>query len=88
MGGAVTGGVLVGSAIASRIQVTQLPQLVALFHSLVGSAAAATCLAEYMENSTALLETGGGAVKAALFLGCYIGWRERGEARDGKRHGL
>lgn len=33
---------------AKRMEVTDLPQMVALFHSLVGAAAVVTCLSNYM----------------------------------------
>ncbi|GMT04459.1 hypothetical protein PENTCL1PPCAC_26633 [Pristionchus entomophagus] len=75
MGGAVGGGALIGLAIANRIKVTDLPQLVAAFHSFVGLAATLTCLANFMVEHPHFLEdpTGTAAAKTALFLGAYIG---------------
>jgi NAD(P) transhydrogenase len=58
LGTALTLGSLLGVGIARKIQVTDLPQLVALFHSFVGVAAAATCIAEYMEHLDKLMEPG------------------------------
>ncbi|PAV83895.1 hypothetical protein WR25_25294 [Diploscapter pachys] len=43
-------GSAIGLGIAHRIKVTDLPQLVAAFHSFVGLAATATCLADYMHE--------------------------------------
>jgi NAD(P) transhydrogenase len=42
-----TGGLL-GAIVARRIAITDLPQLVAAFHSLVGMAAVLTCLSHYI----------------------------------------
>ena len=50
MAAALTSGSLIGAAIANRIKVTDLPQLVALFHSFVGIAATATCTANYLQE--------------------------------------
>ena len=41
------GGAL-GTVIAKKIEITDLPQLVAAFHSLVGAAAVLTCLSTYI----------------------------------------
>lgn len=58
MGTAISLGALLGAGIARKIQITDLPQMVALFHSFVGVAASATCLAEYMEHVDKLIEPG------------------------------
>lgn len=42
-----TGGLL-GAIVARRIAITDLPQLVAAFHSLVGMAAVLTCVSHYI----------------------------------------
>ena len=46
--GLLTAGAVAGAAIAKRMAVTDLPQLVAAFHSLVGGAAMAASVASYM----------------------------------------
>merc|ERR1719470_512765 len=43
-------GGLLGTTIAKRIEITDLPQLVAAFHSLVGMAAVLTCFSTYLDH--------------------------------------
>merc|ERR1712038_1551344 len=68
------GGGAIGTTIAKKIEITDLPQLVAAFHSLVGMAAMLTCFATYLDHypgfATAPAAT---MIKSALFLGTYIG---------------
>ncbi|KAK6033422.1 putative NAD(P) transhydrogenase subunit beta [Ostertagia ostertagi] len=75
MGSAVGLGSLIGLGIAQRIKVSDLPQLVAAFHSFVGLAATMTCLADFIVEHPHFLTdpSACGAAKMSLFLGAYIG---------------
>jgi NAD/NADP transhydrogenase beta subunit len=69
----IAGG-LIGTVAAKKIEVTDLPQMVALFHSLVGAAAVLTCFANYLlEQPHFMTDPAANVIKTFLFLGTYIG---------------
>uniref|UniRef100_A0AAX7UY21 proton-translocating NAD(P)(+) transhydrogenase n=1 Tax=Astatotilapia calliptera TaxID=8154 RepID=A0AAX7UY21_ASTCA len=71
---AMAGGGTLGLTIAKRIEISDLPQLVAAFHSLVGLAAVLTCIAEYMIEYPHLdTHPAAGVLKTVAYLGTYIG---------------
>merc|ERR1711863_28752 len=70
---AAAGGAL-GTTIAKKIEITDLPQLVAAFHSLVGMAAVLTCVATYIDHfPTFATAPDATLIKSSCFLGTYIG---------------
>merc|ERR1719446_758111 len=72
-GTAGIGGVL-GTTIAKKIEITDLPQLVAAFHSLVGMAACLTCFATYVDHFPSFAtDPAATMIKSSCFLGTFIG---------------
>ena len=69
----IAGGTI-GTVMAKRMEVTDLPQMVALFHSLVGAAAVITCIANFLAEHPHFLDNpAANVIKASSFLGTYIG---------------
>merc|ERR1712045_754765 len=74
MGLTAGAGAVLGSAIAKKIEITDLPQLVAAFHSLVGAAAVLTCVATFVDHfPTFATDPAATMIKTSIFLGTYIG---------------
>ena len=73
VGGMVVGGVI-GAFVARRVQMTQMPELVAAMHSLVGLAAVFIAIAAVNNPEAMGLHTPiTGLHKAELFIGTFIG---------------
>merc|ERR1711990_844035 len=67
-------GAGIGTTIAKKIEITDLPQLVAAFHSLVGMAAVLTCVATYIDHFPGFAtDPAATMIKSTTFLGTYIG---------------
>merc|ERR1712212_78375 len=74
MAAVAAGGGILGTTIAKKIEITDLPQLVAAFHSLVSMAAMLTCFATYLDHYPGFAtDPAATMIKSALFLGTYIG---------------
>eukprot|EP01059_Diplonema_ambulator_P006972 TRINITY_DN1653_c2_g1_i1.p1 TRINITY_DN1653_c2_g1~~TRINITY_DN1653_c2_g1_i1.p1 ORF type:complete len:1105 (+),score=393.82 TRINITY_DN1653_c2_g1_i1:66-3380(+) len=74
MVGSMAVGGLAGYAGSSRIELTELPQMVALFHSFVGIAASAVCISSFM-HEVGHYDTDPLANfhKAAIYVGTFLG---------------
>ena len=74
--GIAVGGI-VGTVIAQKVAMTQMPQLVAAFHSLVGMAACMVALGALFSPMAFGIDDGAGGIKTQslieLSLGCAIG---------------
>jgi H+-translocating NAD(P) transhydrogenase len=74
MAGTLGIGGLIGAIIARKIPITDLPQLVAAFHSFVGAAAVLTCISHFMiEGAHLATDPAAAVIKTSLFLGTFIG---------------
>ncbi len=69
IGGAIIAGAIIGSIAAQRVQMTKMPELVALMHSFVGLSAVLIAVAAVFNPA----QTHSGAQKIELFIGAFIG---------------
>jgi NAD(P) transhydrogenase subunit beta len=69
IGGAIIAGAVIGSIAAQRVQMTKMPELVALMHSFVGLSAVLIAVAAVFNPA----QTHSGAQKIELFIGAFIG---------------
>ena len=81
--GALVAGSLIGTALALKVEMTSMPELVAVLHSFVGLAAALVGLNSYLETTTGhgaeltihLVEVGVGVfIGGVTFTGSIIAW--------------
>ncbi len=91
--GAITVGSIIGAVLAKRVEMTGMPELVAILHSFVGLAAVLVGLGSYVEGSTHegaelvvhLVEIWVGvAVGALTFTGSVIAWGKLRGSISGK----
>ncbi len=68
----IVGG-LIGIFVASRVEMTQMPQLVAMLHSFVGLAAVLVGIASYLDPGSHLEGTEKTIHEVEIFLGVFIG---------------
>jgi NAD(P) transhydrogenase subunit beta len=73
LGGALAAGGLVGVVVARRVQMTQMPELVAILHSLVGLAAVLVGFANFLDHSTAITGVEKSIHDIETYLGILIG---------------
>ncbi len=71
-GGIIIGG-SIGLAVAKKVAMTQMPELVAILHSLVGLAAVLVGFANFMAHDTALAGAAKTIHNVETFVGIFIG---------------
>lgn len=64
---------LIGAAIASRVAMTSMPELVAILHSFVGMAAVLVGIANYLQTSQPLVGVEETIHQLEIFIGVFIG---------------
>ncbi len=70
---ALVAGSSIGAVLASRVQMTSMPELVAILHSFVGAGAVLVGLAGFAAHPTEVLDVARGIHLAECFVGVIIG---------------
>ena len=73
LAGALVPGLIIGAILASRVQMTSMPQLVAMLHSFVGLAAVLVGFATYLGPHTDMAPAELNLHTAEIFIGVCIG---------------
>ena len=71
--GAMTIGSLIGLRLAKKVEMTQMPELVAILHSFVGLAAVLVGFNSYFEHNPGIIGTALSIHNVEIFLGVFIG---------------
>ncbi len=71
--GAVTVGALIGAVLAVRVEMTSMPQLVAILHSFVGLAAVLVGISSYLAGATFPTHAEEVIHQVEIFLGVFVG---------------
>jgi NAD(P) transhydrogenase subunit beta len=71
--GALAVGGLVGAALAAKVAMTAMPQLVAILHSFVGAAAVLVGFASYLDPAQRLSGVEGRIHEVEIFVGVFVG---------------
>lgn len=72
LGGILVGG-MIGFILAKKVEMTQMPELVAILHSMVGLAAVLVGLANFLEHNTAITGVNRTIHDVETYLGILIG---------------
>src|SRR5215510_10637044 len=73
LAGALMIGAAIGSMLASRVEMTSMPQLVAILHSFVGAAAVLVGLATAMDHDPSLTGIERRIHEVEIFVGIFVG---------------
>ena len=73
LAGALVVGGAIGATLASRVEMTSMPQLVAILHSFVGAAAVLVGIATALNHSVALYGVEARIHEVEIFVGVFVG---------------
>jgi H+-translocating NAD(P) transhydrogenase subunit beta len=73
LGSVILPGVVIGAVVASRVAMTEMPELVAILHSFVGASAVLVGIATYLEPNSGLTGVEATIHQLEIFIGVFIG---------------